>query len=210
LNKRFNGSAHVLGPVFTGGDHLFIYYAPQHIQRSTVNRPLRKQKRSRTTLEIQMSKLDTNAMSNFYRNEKFIDAKTTTRTTGLATILPNMITDEIMFEPCGYSVNAINSSDASYFTVHVTPEPHCSFVSFETNAELVLEKKLELIRNVSEIFKPGRFSIIISGFHKLTLGDIGVEGFVSKFKTQYEYEEGFYVLMSNYASLGHSGTLFAA
>jgi len=175
-----------------------------------LNRSLSQQIKTPLTLEIQMSELNVGAMSNFYRSEKFIDAKTTTRNVGLATVLPDMITDEIMFEPCGYSVNAINSFDGSYFTVHVTPEPHCSFVSFETNAELDSDKRLELIRKVVEIFKPGRFSVIISGPYKVALGDIRIDGFGLKFKTQYEYEEGFNVTMINYASLRCSQSLLAA
>ena len=45
----------------------------------------------------------------------------------------------------------------AYFTVHITPEPECSFVSFETNA--VLPSYTALVRHVVELFQPGSFCV---------------------------------------------------
>merc|ERR1711908_15024 len=42
----------------------------------------------------------------------------------------------------------------SYTTVHVTPEPECSYASFETNTPLV--SYTSLINNVLAAFRPGR------------------------------------------------------
>ncbi len=39
--------------------------------------------------------------------------------------------DHHSFEPCGYSCNAVHNN--TYTSVHVTPEPACSYVSYETN-----------------------------------------------------------------------------
>src|SRR5690606_31175670 len=52
---------------------------------------------------------------------------------------------------------------AHYFTVHVTPEPHCSFASFETNVPGGPNGRstAEVIERVVNIFKPGRFSVTL-------------------------------------------------
>jgi S-adenosylmethionine decarboxylase len=209
LSKKFVGAAHILGPFLTGGDHHYIYRSEHPIldtveetvlsedELSDSESPSPAQKLG-STLEILMSQLDPEAMSNFYRNEKYVDAKTTTKSIGLATILPHMITDEVMFEPCGYSVNGISSRDGSYFTVHVTPEPHCSFVSFETNADLSPSERRTLISEVVTIFRPGRFSVVITSTSQISTPKTHIDSFVCKFKTQYQYEHGFHVSMANY------------
>ncbi|OCK84451.1 S-adenosylmethionine decarboxylase [Lepidopterella palustris CBS 459.81] len=92
---------------------------------------------------------------------------------------PDARIDAYLFTPCGFSANgvipapggAINSdgksSDGSnathYFTVHVTPEPQCSYASFETNvpARQSGRETVEVVEHVVEIFKPGRFSVTI-------------------------------------------------
>lgn len=64
-----------------------------------------------------------------------------------------------MFEPCGYSMNGLNGS--KYVTVHVTPESHCSYASFETNctktSHVVLMK--EILRKLC----PKRFTVVLHG-----------------------------------------------
>jgi len=197
LEKKFMGHGYILGPVHSGGDHHFVYFSPMLPSDSEgVNFAPSK---SSSTLEILMSELSPDTMENFYRTQYFIDAKTTTRNVGLAHILPCMITDEVMFTPCGYSVNGISNADGSYFTVHVTPEAHCSFVSFETNADLCPIKRQHLIEEVVKIFRPGRFSVVLTSDSDCPVaGKTNVDGFITKFRNQAQYEEGFHVHMTNY------------
>jgi len=78
---------------------------------------------------------------------------------------PDARIDSYLFTPCGFSANAVipSGQDTHYFTVHVTPEPHCSYASFETNvpAKQSNRETAEIIEQVVNIFKPGRFSVTL-------------------------------------------------
>ena len=103
-------------------------------------------------------------------------------TCGLASVYPqsrypDARIDAYMFGPCGFSANGIvpvpqqlnanspgeEKSAAHYFTVHVTPEPNCSFASFETNIPGGKGGRAtgDIIEHVVAIFKPGRFSVTL-------------------------------------------------
>ncbi|MFM2480650.1 adenosylmethionine decarboxylase [Celerinatantimonas sp. YJH-8] len=55
----------------------------------------------------------------------------------LEKLLPGFELDDFLFDPCGYSVNAIKGHQ--YATIHITPQQSSSYVSFETNIDLGLE-----------------------------------------------------------------------
>ncbi|KAI0874560.1 S-adenosylmethionine decarboxylase [Hypoxylon argillaceum] len=87
---------------------------------------------------------------------------------------PDARVDAYLFSPCGFSANGIipaphkqdgtdSSKSTHYFTVHVTPEPICSFASFETNVPGGQNGRetSEVIEHVVDIFKPGRFSVTL-------------------------------------------------
>lgn len=84
---------------------------------------------------------------------------------------PDARVDAYMFNPCGFSANGVipapPSSDGNqsthYFTVHVTPEPQCSYASFETNVPGGQNGRQtsEVIEQVVGIFRPGHFSITL-------------------------------------------------
>jgi S-adenosylmethionine decarboxylase len=82
---------------------------------------------------------------------------------------PDARVDAYLFSPCGFSANGVVPPQAEgaksehYFTVHVTPEPHCSFASFETNVPGGQSGRTttEIIEQVVNIFKPGRFSVTL-------------------------------------------------
>lgn len=89
---------------------------------------------------------------------------------------PDARIDAYLFTPCGFSANGVipapggapvgskKGSDAThYFTVHVTPEPQCSYASFETNvpARQTGRETTDTIEHVVGIFKPGRFSVTL-------------------------------------------------
>ncbi|KAI0865845.1 S-adenosylmethionine decarboxylase [Xylaria cubensis] len=87
---------------------------------------------------------------------------------------PDARVDAYLFSPCGFSANGIipapqqqddgdSTKSTHYFTVHVTPEPICSFASFETNVPGGQNGRetSEIIEHVVSIFKPGRFSVTL-------------------------------------------------
>ena len=84
---------------------------------------------------------------------------------------PNAQIDSYLFEPCGFSANGVvptmygssETSDTHYFTIHVTPERHCSYASFETNVPVKQRDRdtSEIIDHVISIFRPGRFSVTL-------------------------------------------------
>lgn len=105
------------------------------------------------TLEIIMTKLDPEIM-NIFTKEVCSNGEECSEKSGIDKIFPNAILDAYLFDPCGYSVNAILPK-GHYFTIHITPEPNCSYVSFETNAES--HDYPDLIRRVLAMFKPDEF-----------------------------------------------------
>ena len=91
---------------------------------------------------------------------------------------PNARIDAFLFTPCGFSANGVipapEGPDAThYFTVHVTPEPNCSYASFETNvpSKQSGRETNDIIEQVVSIFKPGRFSVTFFEGNKKFDGD---------------------------------------
>ena len=96
-----------------------------------------------------------------------------TETCGLADVYPtakypDARIDAYLFTPCGFSANGVIPAASGrkathYFTVHVTPEPHCSYASFETNvpSKQSGRETASVIEQVVSIFKPGRFSVTL-------------------------------------------------
>jgi S-adenosylmethionine decarboxylase len=92
-------------------------------------------------------------------------------------VFPDASIDSYVFTPCGYSANGLvppppaeavaqptaAAAPGQYWTVHVTPEAHCSFASFETNVPAGQGglATADVIERVLAVFKPGRFSITL-------------------------------------------------
>ncbi|KAK9507584.1 hypothetical protein O3M35_007409 [Rhynocoris fuscipes] len=109
------------------------------------------------TLEILMTELDPEVM-NIFTKKYSASAGEVTKVSGIDKILPQMAIDDFLFEPCGYSMNGI-SEDGSYMTIHVTPEPDFSYVSFETNAPRTTYR--DIIQRVLDVFHPGKFVLTL-------------------------------------------------
>lgn len=108
------------------------------------------------TLEILMHGVDPQAsrvfMAGPQRKHEFIKEKS-----GVWSIFPGFQVDDHLFEPMGYSLNAIRG--AKYYTIHVTPQKVGSYVSFETNC--VEADANETITRVLDIFKPQSCDVVL-------------------------------------------------
>ncbi|GAB1869682.1 S-adenosylmethionine decarboxylase proenzyme [Camponotus japonicus] len=119
------------------------------------DKPLQDPPEPDQTLEILMTQLDPDVMSIFTR-DVCSSADEATVKSGIDKLIPNMIIDDFLFEPCGYSMNGV-SKNGSYMTIHITPEPEFSYVSFECNVSETSYD--EIIRRVLNTFKPGKFVV---------------------------------------------------
>lgn len=146
LSARLNGSGYLLGPIT--GDHWLFYVA---------NKCQREYLATERTINIMMFDLDPAVASQFYV-EAYPTGKEMTTASGIAKLVPGAAVDDKAFEPCGYSMNAILYG--SYTTVHITPEPECSYASFETNNPL--KSYSSLLNNVLATFRPGRVFVTMT------------------------------------------------
>eukprot|EP00117_Sycon_ciliatum_P021540 scpid72574/ scgid18846/ S-adenosylmethionine decarboxylase proenzyme; S-adenosylmethionine decarboxylase alpha chain; S-adenosylmethionine decarboxylase beta chain len=142
LDKIFsNGAAYCMGRM--NGDRWYLYMLDQPLPRIVPDQ----------TLEIYMDNLDTETMTIFTKKHS-ATAEDATRVSGIKDLFPGAIIDDALFEPVGYSMNGLLGD--CYFTIHITPQPECSYASFETN--LPQDSYSDLVSRVIELFKPGKFS----------------------------------------------------
>ncbi|KAG5676295.1 hypothetical protein PVAND_006142 [Polypedilum vanderplanki] len=109
------------------------------------------------TIEVLMTDLDPKVMAIFTKPNSS-DAKEATLQSGINKIIPGMIIDDYLFDPCGYSMNGV-SKNGCYMTIHITPEPDFSYVSFESN--IAASSYSDLISRVIDTFKPGKFIVTV-------------------------------------------------
>jgi S-adenosylmethionine decarboxylase len=195
LDSIFEGSSYVIGP--QSSDHWHLYLADYSDQSRIIS--------PEKTMEIMMHKLDPMVASNFYRKDGSGDKD---KFPGIADLLPGSETDEFNFSPCGYSMNGLNNEN--YWTIHVTPESHCSYASFETN--LPLSSYTKLIKHVLSVFKPGTFTVTFfseqatatasSGLE--TAFDDNIDGYHMKHKTYSQLEGNCDIMMINYESTDYA------
>ncbi|WOL12117.1 S-adenosylmethionine decarboxylase proenzyme-like [Canna indica] len=150
------------------------------------------------TLEMCMTGLDRKHASVFYRNQHSTAEEMTTAS-GISKILPNSQICDFHFDPCGYSMNAIEGAAIS--TIHVTPEDGFSYASFEAmgyDPETV--DLSELIDRVLVCFRPAKFSIAIyadvSNEGCLWQAGANVNGYVSGERSYQELGRGNVVYQS--------------
>ena len=68
-------------------------------------------------------------------------------------LLPGFALDDFVFDPYGYSLNAINNTH--YLTIHVTPQENSSYVSFESNLNLI-----EMAPIILDTLEPASFDLV--------------------------------------------------
>ncbi|XP_055639090.1 S-adenosylmethionine decarboxylase proenzyme isoform X1 [Toxorhynchites rutilus septentrionalis] len=116
------------------------------------------------TIEILMTDLDPKVMALFTKDvcDTAMDA---TQKSGIHKLIPGMVIDDYLFDPCGYSMNGVakccgkKHKEGCYMTIHITPEPDFSYVSFESN--VASSSYGDLIERVIQTFQPGKFIVTI-------------------------------------------------
>lgn len=116
------------------------------------------------TIEILMTDLDPKVMAIFTK-DVCNTALEATQKSGIHKLIPGMVIDDYLFDPCGYSMNGVSKScgkrykEGCYMTIHITPEPDFSYVSFESN--VASSSYGDLIARVIETFQPGKFIVTV-------------------------------------------------
>lgn len=176
LDTYFNGSGYIFGPM--KNDHWNMYIADYNDDEFTLS------SNPEQTLEVIMFDLDPKTMKQFYKTDDFVSAKKTCIKSGISKLLPGSIIDAFQFEPCGFSLNGL--LDNAYWTIHITPEEHCSYVSFETNVtpqQLGKRTYADLVRDVVKTFKPGRFySTLFIDTHTFENSKVSMDWTIPKYR----------------------------
>jgi len=198
IEKNFpNGSAYIVGK--TNGNHWYCYlWGEGH-----ANRIHECTESKDYTLEILMTQLHPDNERLFSRESGYTSEGKAIITEKLQSLYEDIQIDDFMFDPCGYSCNAIHpTKGCNYFTVHVTPENHCSYASFETNiAPSNKCSHKQLVLKVLDVFRPSKFTVTLFAekelfddevINELPYQDIGtgfqVEGFKVVDRIMYEFE----------------------
>uniref|UniRef100_A0A131X8Z0 S-adenosylmethionine decarboxylase proenzyme n=1 Tax=Hyalomma excavatum TaxID=257692 RepID=A0A131X8Z0_9ACAR len=156
-----DGAAYCMGRINSDCWYLYTLNTPLGLHGNPV---------ADQTLEVIMQDLDQNVMS-IFTQEGSSSARDATQKSGIDQIYPGAMLDEYLFDPCGYSVNGILKG-RYYFTIHITPEPHCSYVSFETNAPQ--DNYHDLVNTLLKMFLPGKFVMTLFA-NKLSVAAKGMK-----------------------------------
>lgn len=152
---NFFDDAKRLGALMSGRSYRFGDGDDHHVFLFHLDKPY-EPAADDLTLEILMHGVDASAarvfMSGPDRRRDAIREKS-----GVWSIIPGFTVDDHLFEPMGYSLNAIKSS--RYYTIHVTPQKIGSYVSFETNQ--VGQDANEVVARVLDIFQPQSCDVIL-------------------------------------------------
>eukprot|EP00754_Rhynchopus_humris_P002391 Rhum_TRINITY_DN11324_c1_g1::Rhum_TRINITY_DN11324_c1_g1_i1::g.43997::m.43997/K01611/speD, AMD1; S-adenosylmethionine decarboxylase len=189
------GSGYILGPLNKEHWNFFIadYTQPEDAEGNPPDQ----------TLEVIMSGLSKERMAWFFNEDGSKTEAAVTEGSGIAGIIPGSTIDAKLFEPCGYSMNGL-TKDNHYWTIHITPEDHCSFVSFETN--LPQANYGELVQRVLKVFDPSKSFVTLfaddhsvpftpnvtpenSVFSHVSPLPSVLEGYKLKHRTQYDFGE---------------------
>jgi len=150
LKKHFKkGTDTVIGDV--NGDHFYVFMEDNRSPEEEVDKY--------STIEVAMTDLCRESMNNFYRNENFVKESLTLSESGITGIIPEeTYIDSLMFNPFGFSLNGLLQS--AYYTMHITPQKECSYVSYETNRDINEFDSNTLKRKVVDTFRPMKYTIV--------------------------------------------------
>ena len=144
LQKRVQGVQILFGDTF--GHRAEVFHLEQDFQSASEDR----------TYELLMYAID--GTSSQYFSQSGLKVDHIREKLRLSEYLEGWEIDDFVFEPCGYSMNAINGD--RYCTIHLTPQQGYSYVSFETNVSLD-----EIIAIPLAVFNPETFDVVLYQHH---------------------------------------------
>ena len=127
----------------------------RYVQMFHTTRPYTPEKND-PTLEVLMHMIDENVVEKF-TSSLASEASSFAFLSGIDAIFPGFTTSEHVFNPAGYSLNAVKGEE--YYALHVTPEAAGSYVSFETNYDFRGHLS-GLVGSIVELFRPRAFDVV--------------------------------------------------
>ena len=160
------------------------------------------------TLEMCMTNLDQKKASVFFKTQSS-SAIEMTEASGISNILPNSEICDFDFDPCGYSMNAIEGGSIS--TIHVTPEDGFSYASFEcVGYDFKTMDLSKVLERVLACFNPASFSVAL---HASVAGKeldsefrLGVEGYNCGGRSCEVFSDGGAVIYRSFTSRDGCGS----
>lgn len=109
------------------------------------------------TMEVLMHGVSENRINMFQKENLSLAKKPMSALSEVDSLVKGQI-DDFVFDPHGYSLNAIDGP--YYYTIHVTPEKMGNYTSFETDAQSIGEQK-GLATKVVNLFEPTSFDLVL-------------------------------------------------
>lgn len=156
LNQYINGSTHRFGEL--DSHHNYVFHNNNHFKASLDDK----------TYGLSIYQLCKQASNIF--TTKGITAQDIRTFLQLDTLLEGFLLDDFVFDPFGYSINAIKGRD--YLTIHVTPQENSSYVSIESTINLIKLAPIFLA-----ILKPKSFDLLC--FNEFDFNAL-IEKYISK------------------------------
>lgn len=144
LREKSPGSAVVFGD--PRADHIDLYHLDRDCEPDAGD----------ATLEVLMYDMAPGASRLFSGGASATEFR---KAIGFDETLPGFSIDDHLFDPMGYSFNAVKGE--WYTTLHVTPQKKGSYTSFETNHSLDGPALRETIRRLLEFFRPERVDVLL-------------------------------------------------
>lgn len=180
LNKWFDGEAMRFGA--EDDHHLFLFSTNQEQEINTQDH----------TMEILMHGVRTNKIELFQKENLPMATAPVHELSQISSLVRGQIDDHV-FDPCGYSLNAIDGRH--YYTIHVTPEKMGNYTSFETNA-IAPKDQANWAKNVVNFFDPLSFDIVLFNTEKTP--DVNLPTYVLKNRYLQKLRSGLYAQYLTY------------
>ncbi|XQW83661.1 adenosylmethionine decarboxylase [Thalassotalea piscium] len=179
LSKYIKGSAYRFGEL--DGHHNYLFHFDKNFKAIPEDKTYE-------FLAYQISKTASDFLTT--RN---LTAKNIRHFLSLDELLTGFIIDDYVFEPYGYSLNAIKED--KYLTIHITPQADSSYISFESNIDLIVIAPLFI-----ESLKPLSFDILSFNEHNFAKKTASFKqaNYVSKSLVEETLPNGYHVNFANF------------